>query len=289
MSENTSENDMSHWFSTYGLITAERILGRYQIKLAQNDLVSAIKIPFSFYHRLVEIPLKNVLNGIVFEQAKDYHVYVQKLFIDYLLSGENSKNEAAQGAGTREGIENERQQLVSLGEEYHKKELEHNNLIARSQETLIKITRNFNEALQKSISAVTVTLKHDPKSVRQAIIHALIHCDLTDPQLQSNQFLFTEKMNEVLKLSFNEDLKAKLMENLSGVLDIVLHFSANVGHFLEQTNEIHVQANSFRSQFYETILRVVELLNLLPEYKIDPIQDEINRESLHFDKSIGKL
>ncbi|EHL30159.1 hypothetical protein [Legionella drancourtii] len=294
MSEAKSEIASSKWFSTYGIITAERILGKYQIKLAQDELITAIKSPFSFYHKLLEIPLKNVLNGIVLQQANDYHIYAQKLFIDYLLSGENSKEEGAQGASTREAMENERQQLVLLGEEYHKNEGEHNNLIASSQAALIKITHEFNVALEQAVTMLATTLKNvglaDAKTkARLAIIHALIFCNLSEPQLQSNPFLFTEKMNEILKISFKEDIKEKIMENLSVLLNIVLNFDANVETFIERGKEMSVRANSFRSEFHDTIIRVMELIKLLPEYRIDLDQDAINREPLYFDKSIGAL
>lgn len=292
MNGEKSEIALSHWFSTYGMITAERVFGKYQIKLASNDLVAAIISPVSFYHKLLAIPLKNVLNGIIMQQANDYHIYAQKLFIDYLLSGENSKAEEAQGGNTRESMENERQQLVTLGEEYHKKEGEHSNLIANSQASLIKITREFNTALETGITSVIATLKSEgpaKSKVRQAINHALIYCDLTDPQLQSNQFLFIEKMNEILKTSLNEGIKEKIMENMSELLKIVLGFDANVRTYIDQAEEMSLQMNSFRKQFFDTIIRVVDLIKLLPEYKLDPIQDVINREPLYFDKSIGAL
>lgn len=176
MSGEKSENDLSHWFSTYGVITAERILNRYHINLAQIDLVAAVKSTFSFYHKVLQIPLRNVLNGIVLQQANDYHVYVQKLFIDYLLSGENSKDESSPGASTREALENARQQLLALGEEYHQKEGEHNHLISSSQNFLIKLSAEFNKALEKSITSITqilkkkVLLKTKAKFVRQLIL-----------------------------------------------------------------------------------------------------------------------
>src|SRR5690606_37160436 len=102
-----------------GVITAERMLNRYQIRLQSTELLIAIKSPVSFYHRLLQVPLRNVLNGIIMQQAYDYHVYAQKLFIDYLLSGESGKDEEAQGALTRDAIENERKQLVILGGEFN--------------------------------------------------------------------------------------------------------------------------------------------------------------------------
>ena len=294
MSAEKSENESGQWFSTYGLITAERILGKYKIKLVHEDLLKAMKSPFSFYHKILEIPLKHVLNGIVLQQANDYHVYAQKVLIDYLLSGENAKDEAAQGAATREEIENERQKLVDLGEEYHHMEGEHNNLIAESQAALIKITAEFNTALENGVESVVKTLKNvglieDKNKVRHAVIHALIYCDLVDPQLQSNEYLFIDKMNDVFQQSFSRDVKKKITDNLYGVLNIVQHFGADIHTFREQTNEMALLVNSYRKQFFETILRLMNLISLLPEYKINPIQDVINRESLYFDKSIGAL
>ena len=294
MSVEKSENDLSNWFSTYGVITAERILGRYHINLTQIDLVAAVKSSFSFYHKVLQIPLRNVLNGIVLQQANDYHVYVQKLFIDYLLSGENSKDESSPGANTREALENERQQLLALGEEYHQREGEHNHLISSSQSFLIKISADFNKAFDKAITSIAQIFKkegltEDKNKIRKAINFALINCDLINPKLQSDPLLFVVKMSEDLKLSLNDDLKEKIVESISELTDIVLQFDEKTRAFRERTEDMTVFANGFRTQFYDTILRVIELIKILPEYKIDSEQDIINRESLYFDKSIGQL
>ncbi|OEH46128.1 hypothetical protein lpari_02861 [Legionella parisiensis] len=170
------DTELSHWFSTYGIITAERLLGRYNVNLAQTELVVAIRSPFSFYHRMLKVPLRSVLNGIILQQANDYHVYVQKLFIDYLLSGENSKGEEAQGASTREVIEKERQQLVALGDEFNAVQGEHDYLIANSQASLIRIAQIFNTELDKAISSLKKNLRalvlqrKKVKSAQQLII-----------------------------------------------------------------------------------------------------------------------
>ncbi|MFT4057963.1 MAG: hypothetical protein QM652_00280 [Legionella sp.] len=287
-----SEIDVGHWFSTYGVITAERILGRYQIKIATTDLVTAIKSPFSFYHKLLEVPFKNVLNGIVLQQAKDYLIYGQKLFIDYLLSSESSKDETAQGVGTRESLESERKDLITLGEEFHHKEIEHNNIIASSQSLLITITHNFNVVLEQSVTAIEATLKAASNAttkavVRRAINHALIHCDLNNPQMQSDPFLFTDSIVEGLKTSVDHDIKAKITKNVAALLKIVLNFDDEIRSFAERAEDMKIQASFYRSKFYNAVLRILELIKLLPEYKIDPEQDANNRESLDFDKTIG--
>ncbi|WP_131794543.1 hypothetical protein [Fluoribacter gormanii] len=292
MNGEQADTELSNWFSTYGVITAERILGRYKVNLAQSELVEAIKSPYSFYHRMLRVPLKNVLNGIVLQQANDYHVYTQKLFIDYLLSGENSKGEEAQGASIREDLENERQQLVTLGDEFHNVHGQHDYLIANSQAALIRLAQIFNTELEKAITAMSTLLKStgisEKKSkIRRAINHALIYSNILD--VQNNQFLFIEKMNEILKISLTEDLEKKMVMVLSEILQIDMDFDEQISDFVAQTEELSRAANSYRTLFYETILRVVDLMKSLPDYKIDPEQDAINREPLYFDKTIGAI
>ncbi|KTD11151.1 hypothetical protein Lgra_2117 [Legionella gratiana] len=292
MNEEKANNELSHWFSTYGVITAERILGRYQIALEHTELVEAIKTPTSLYHHLVQVPLRNVLNGIVLEQANDYHVYAQKLFIDYLLSGESAKDEESQGAATREVLERERQQLISLGDEFHKTHGRHDWLIAESQSVLIKVAHLFNVEMEKSINALKSSLKSvnfsgSKSEIRKAIRSGLIYCNIMDDQTKESRLHFIEKMNEILKASLTQDTKERMLFNLEKIFKIASDFNEQIKEFIVKTEEITQAANAFRIQFHDTILRVVELIKALPDYKIDPEQDAINREPLYFDKSIG--
>jgi hypothetical protein len=293
MDELIEDDQLNKWFSTYGLITAERILGKYHIVLPQPELISAIKSPFSFYHLLLKIPLKNVLNGIVLQQAGDYHIYAQKLFIDYLLSGESGKSEDSPGALTRESMEMERQKLVTLGEDFHQLQLDQNELIATSQFSLINTADLWKKSFDSLIAPINETLKQagfdvSKSSIRSAINHALIHCDYVKVAALGNKHLFIDEFNKIVKLKLSDDLKNKLLTLLSSILEILLNFESEFGTYFQKNKEIGEQAKSYRTQFYNTILRVNELISLLPEYKINLEQDAINRESLHFDKTIGE-
>lgn len=292
MDEEQTNNDLTRWFSTYGMITAERILGKYHITLPHDELLVALKSPFSFYHRILQIPLKNVLTGIVLQQASDYHIYAQKLFIDYLLAGESGKDPLAQGALTRESMEDERKKLVELGEEFHNRQLDQNALIAASQQTLIQVTGKWNAALDTSVKLFSTALANfgsdiKKSTVRKAINHSMVHCDLTQLPGSSNQYVFVDKANELLKVTMSVELKEKLLSHLAGLLEIAQNLDENISEFNLRVKEMSEQAHSFRTQFYEAILRITSLINLLPEYKINPEQDQINREPLYFDKSIG--
>lgn len=285
------EDEVSQWFSTYGLITAERILGRYQIDLPQDLLLAAVKNQFSFYHRILQVPLKNVLNGIVLEQASDYHVYAQKLFIDYLLSGETTSPEGAPGENTRIALEEERKGLVVLGDNFHNLELEHGSLIASSQRVLIQISQQWQTTMDAVIKQIQNVIRASgtelkPSEIRLAINYGIANNRLQDANTRELDSTFIVKMNEKLKAS--TDLHSKLNEILGSLVAISMEFEANLTDFFYQTAQLNEQARSYRAQFYETILRVIDLIKLLPEYKIDPVQDAINRESLYFDKTIGE-
>lgn len=282
------ENDLGKWFSTYGLITAERILGKYSISLPQDELLATLNSPFSFYHKILQIPLKNVLNGIVLQQASDYHVYVQKLFIDYLLSGETGKDATSQGAAVRESLENERNQLLVLGEEFQEIKKQQDALIASSQLVLIKLTRKWNEVLNDVVSNINLMLSDKnlkPSMIKKGVDHIIVSMDLSIPL--DHQVI--EVFNDKAPASLTNDVQNQLIKKLDPLVAVSEQFKEDMSGFYEKVRDLTLDVNSFRTQFYDSILRVTELLRLLPEYKIDAAQDLINRELLYFDKSIGSV
>lgn len=290
MDSTSANNELNLWFSTYGIITSQRVLDRYQISIPYKLLSVAIKSPTSFYHRLLQVPLRNILNGIILQQASDYELYGQKLFIDYLLSGVSSKGPEEQGALTRESLENERQDLVALAQQFQQLEFAHNTLIAESQSYLIKITNKWKQAFSAAPQAVYSYLRakgFDQKkiNIEPALNHALIYNDLT--LAPGHFFAFIDSMNELLELPLTDELRAGLQEQLAELLDISLNLGGDIQKFSERAIEMNEQARAYRTQFYETIIRVTELISLLPDYKIDPTLDAANKEPLHFDKSLG--
>lgn len=292
MDKQLIEEEYSQWFSTYGVITSQRILSRYQINLPSIQLLEAIKSPVSFYHKLVQVPLKNVLNGIIIQQASDFHVYAQKLFIDYLLSGESGKSPESQGAATREALEDERKQLITLGEEFQKKQLEHDSLIASSQSSIMKLSREYRDVFEKAINLIHSALSHsgidvEKSLIRQGLTHALIYCHITNAANTDSKYLFIEKINEILKSTLTNELKEKLAAHLEDLFKIMGNFDETIQQFLTKVIDLGIQARSFRTRFYDSVLRVIELLNMLSEYKINAEQDAINREPLYFDKTLG--
>lgn len=287
MDEERVDARLQQWYSSYGIITAERLLSTYQINLREH-LLDAVKSPTSFYHRLLQVPLKNVMNGIIFEQASDYHLYAQKLFIDYLLSEEAAKDATSQGALTRESIEDERKALLLMAETFQKKRIEHNSLIATSQAALIRFTKEWNKTLEKAIKLMAATLKkHEFEAKKSEVRHALEQALIYGNLFSDSQADFVKKMVEVFQLDLSPQLQEALLTDLASLLKISLDFADKIKDFLKRTKEMNEEVCSFRTQFYQLIIRVNNLIQLLPDYRINIDQDLINRELLHFDKTIG--
>jgi hypothetical protein len=292
MSEEAMETDLSRWFSTYGLLTSARILERFNIKLENDELTTAMKDPFNVYHRLLVVPLKNVFNGIIMQQAHDYLVYAQKLFVDYLLSGETGKGADSPGANTREELEDERVKLTEVAEAFNDLELDHQNLIAESQGSLLKVAQSLQKALTAVVKKVgselqTQHISKEPSLIERAIRLSMVYYSHTNNESITSNSAFWVTMADVLDIQLDDNLQQKLEAAVSGLNEIVKNIENILPEYLEKTNDIGVSFRSYRSQFYDIILRVTEYLNLLPDYRINLAQVEENRSTLYFDSHIG--
>lgn len=275
--------------SSYGLVTAERILDRLHIKVAPDLVKQALEHQQSFYYLILKIPLKNVMNGIVIQQANDYYVYLQKLFIDYLLSPEAGRGPEEQGANTREQLEEERRKLEVMNEAFQKLVLDHNNFISMTQSILLTISGEWKDVhnellkdLKKNAKQLSLTAKEEVLELVIARICAL--CDLK----KTREGDATE-MLEVMKTALADEKASELFSCFENMLEFMINFEECIDAFTEQVETLNRLACVHRQEFYDTILRIIDLLQLLPEYRIDPLKDQLNKESLYFDNTIGLI
>ena len=134
------------WYSTYGLVTVERIFDSLGISLSQEDLHTVSTSMLSPYYQLLQVPLKNIFNGILISQATDYREFAQKMLVDYLLSGAaNLAADANKPEGTRLHLENMRTGLMESGEQFDLLQFEHYRLINESQNALIEAAHTLAE------------------------------------------------------------------------------------------------------------------------------------------------
>lgn len=157
-----SENDLSMLSSSYSMLTAERILAHFGLQLEENTLFQALKNPKSVYYAILLVPFKNVINGIIYQQAYDYQVYAQKLFINYYLSGQGNDNPEGQGAETRGLLEQNREQLIQYSESFDKTFSSHKQLILETQASLLALVKEMKPIQDTEVIAETVQNKMSP-------------------------------------------------------------------------------------------------------------------------------
>jgi hypothetical protein len=104
--------------TTFGLVTAERLLAKIGVSLSQAEISMQIQNPKTFYHALLYLPAKRTkLRGGI-ERCRDIQAYGQQKLIHYLFSGEASKEETENGQEVREEIEASRQRMVEMGKTF---------------------------------------------------------------------------------------------------------------------------------------------------------------------------
>lgn len=281
-------NDLSGWFSTYGLITSRRILESYKIPMNEQELRYTLRSADTFYHRLLRIPLKNVFNGIILQQVNDYQVYAQKLFIDYLLSGQSGKDEDAQGAHTRELLEEERNSMIFLSKKFHSKEIVNERLIAKSQASLIQHAADWQNRIQNLSSQLRKKLvpQFTAEAVLKGLVTLLIHCRIKQGRMIMDETEWTA-VETAMGAALPPESRQLLLADISNLGEYAVESEQTLDDFYEQISDMNLDIRQFRSDFYDTILRVNNLITLLPDYTINVEQVRENRETLFFDTGLG--
>lgn len=287
MQEQQQTAEETVWFSTYGIITVNRVLDRYNIHLNKAEVEQVLKLPDHFYHRLLRIPLKNIYNGIILQQAKEYQVYLQKCFVDYLVSGENGKGEDSPGASIRDDIEVQRQALIKLNEQVDELTFAHDTLIAESQAYQIEEAGRWKQAVKKSVKAIdkgfsAKKLKLPSELINKAVERILIQYALDD---LSNTIRW-DGIEAILTMKLREDHQQIVIQEMQTLAQFVQDTETVSQGFLTRIEAMSVDLTQLRKHLYNMIIRIVELLNQLPDFKIDEQQTEINREDLYFDTDL---
>ena len=132
------------WYSTYGMVTIERIFALLKIRLTLEELHIVSHSPNSPYYQLLQTPLKSIFTGIIMSQANDYREFAQKMLIDYLLSGAaNLASDQTKPEGVRLELELMRTELIAAAEQFDLLQFEHFSLINDSQKEAIQTAENL--------------------------------------------------------------------------------------------------------------------------------------------------
>lgn len=221
-----ADSDYQSWFSTYGVLTANRILERLNIQLSHEELVSALQQPEHPYFPLLYLPLKNIFNGIIFQQAYDYQVYIQKLFIDYRLSSEYAKDPELPGQSTRDDLNEMFNELLDLCKKLSDHKITHYRVISESQAWLIqlmkqkKLKKESIDALIKEASFIKKLSEFKQRAEDDAIMFRHYRSEFQTMIVRT-----TELLNALSDYSLDEEKEVENREFLT--------FDPSIGNYGE--------------------------------------------------------
>ena len=289
MADIDKKDDFESWYPTYGAMTAERILGRYNIKLDYKALIAAVKNSESIYHQLLKVPLKNVYSGILMDHAREYQSYVQKLFVDYLVSGQADAPEGSPGESTREALEKLRQDLKQLNEAFETQQSKRRDLVSSSQSLLMKRGQEINKQI-KSIAKIIAVNNKKPDSMNEVV--NMIHEAITENQALSDDGFrsgsaFWSSLSEKVGEPLGDDVMESCQIYFKSLEKISHKIIQETEPLMGESDEILASMKDEKTYFYQLILKVKEQLSHLPEYRDGEERAQANLSSITFDPKFG--
>lgn len=270
MEEEKQQDELEGLLSTYQWVTVGRVLSRYGLSLPETAVMTLLRAKTSFYYQLLRIPLTHILNGIILGQAHEYQLFLQKLFVDYLISGEADRSEEEQGQDTRESIETQRQSMLALTGEFEAAERAHENLITESQQVIMAFMDEFIQILEKvrsQFTGLSLNACHD------------LFLDAEGFQIQEAAWTRFEKASgQILTAEQRTTLQALFQD---------LDTSALLADYGPKVEQSRATLHQFRKQFYEKIAETQEELDKISAYPVDEHQEAENLARLKFDPDIG--
>lgn len=201
-----SSKKKQRWMSTYGLMTAESMLKRYEVSFSPKDLIAQASDPKSFYHWMLKLPVLNAYNDIVRNQVRSRQSAAQALMIDYIYSDKLPEDqESAAGLEMRQQIESKRQALVDLGNELNALDERHWASFAVIDDFVLDQLEQWQSVNQKKAEEICQVLRGDgvdlPDDFAERLYQLLdkqaIGCELTEQQLQ--RYKLTEQPSPALR------------------------------------------------------------------------------------------
>lgn len=159
--------------STYSVLTAERLLEQFNVKLTSKRIKQQVFHTDTFYHKLMFLPARAINLNVHYEQCRDFQAYAQQKLIHYLFSGETSKSEEEPGNQMRDDIENKRLKLIEMGKEmaeWEHKEASFKQTFYSSLEERLKAWHETVKAVSKEAALL---LKNESVALKPGFTDAL--------------------------------------------------------------------------------------------------------------------
>jgi hypothetical protein len=284
--ENIKEDEVESYLTTYQWVTVGQLLEGYGLKLSDTSVLLMLRKKTAFYFQLLRIPVMNVLNGIIIDQTKAYRIYVQKMFVEYLVSGQADVEETI-GSETRAALEKARVHMLEIGSLFDESIKAHEALIIETQRTLIQWSKQFKATLT-TIGKAWMSEIHQQTGLTLSITMPMLYDLFVDADGFEASDAAWKRFESHYKQPFPSTLKNTLQTQFKQLNALQDQFKAFIAAHEDPVLQLQISLNQHRSQFYDEIIQVQNLLMLLPGFDLNPVYNTQERASLNFDTHIGE-
>lgn len=274
--------------STYARMTAERLLDGLGVHLSREGLSSALQNRASFFEKLLTVPYKNILNGIILDQIHEYQVYIQKLFVEYFMSELASANHQGQeGEDTRRQVADCQLHLESLNEQLPRLHESHLKLIAKTQLELMNFVKEINHvALQlfEELLKDNQMLLDKKNQFTKEIYQSIARLSMSDDNINDH---FYQILAQQVNITMTETLRNQLVAtfNVEGLINTL---SKQIEENIHSIDKMHSQFCFMRNHLYDAIVTLQGALSMLPGKFLETSEVVADKTTLHFDRFLGE-
>lgn len=213
---------MSDMSSTYGVLTAQRILQNHHIELSQAELLQAVSQPDNRFYPVLHCSFDLIYAQLILDQAHTYLVVAQQTIVDILLNRQQKTGSLDEDSESSESVSGEEAQVHLV-------------------------------ALQKELQ------------------------DLN--QQESDEKFFLQEL-----VAETQDTIGDLLKNN---METIENIQMALRSFIQRTEVTQKNILDFRAKIRDWMIRMNQVILVLPDYKQDPIKRAQQVEMLEMMSAIG--
>lgn len=88
--------------------------------------------------------------------------------------------------------------------------------------------------------------------------------------------------------TLESDVRQIFIKEIEKLAEVTTETEEGLREFSEQVEDMGIRLRQARKAFHDFIIRAMELIKLLPDYRVNVQQTNENREALHFDSALGE-
>ncbi len=230
--------------STYALMIGRRILQDFDMDLSHKRLAAQISHPNTYLHKLMFIPAKILDIGVSFTECREYQIFRNQKFINYIFRGEDGKGEDQPGHEVRQRIMGLQDDAVKLDEEVSQWEKSYSKLAHELYDGLEAKNKAFQEAVTLVASELTSLLEDKQVELTEEFQTLL----KTELKLLAADIILSEDVINTYRLTSKQ-----------GVVEKVLLFLATVKKM------VHLTPDSYQSIRQQVLSFDAKLLGHIDE------------------------